>query len=310
MKSRINLHKNFIFLGVIFLGVVYSVLLLTLIYKFAQNCALEWQILLLQWSNPLDQNNLDATIRFFAGAIGILLMAYSLFSVSKIILGIFKTNKIKNDFQIINKRGLNIIQENRGDVFTAGFFNPKIFISKDLLNNLSKQELDIVLMHEKEHISNRDNLMLIIFKFALSILPPIPGKNDVLEYFNFLIEINADIPAIEKYGESAFFQTVEKVISNKFSTNLFTGFANDYRRINYHMNKVRWFSLKTIVMMVVYFVTGFFAISLVGTVRASNRCQQVTDCVVVSKGDMIHSCEIDNIVKQSKINQSNIFNQK
>tara|TARA_R110002124_G_scaffold233728_1_gene399074 strand:+ start:3431 stop:4375 length:945 start_codon:yes stop_codon:yes gene_type:complete len=55
--------------------------------------------------------------------------------------------------------------------FSAGFLVPEVFISTGLIDQLEKNELQIVQQHEQAHVNRRDSLKKLVFSFLSSFFP-------------------------------------------------------------------------------------------------------------------------------------------
>jgi len=55
--------------------------------------------------------------------------------------------------------------------FVGGYFKPQIFITTGLKKALNPDELAIVLLHEHEHLQNKDALKKLLFRWLSSIFP-------------------------------------------------------------------------------------------------------------------------------------------
>lgn len=84
------------------------------------------------------------------------------------------------------------IDYNEAVVFCFGFLSPKICISNTLVGMLSKNELKVVLMHERRHMISYEPLKIFIAKYFEGIFFFLPGiKPSVKKYF-MLSELAAD----------------------------------------------------------------------------------------------------------------------
>ncbi|MBC8087376.1 MAG: M56 family metallopeptidase [Phycisphaerae bacterium] len=59
--------------------------------------------------------------------------------------------------------------------FTAGWWTPRVYVSREIENALSPQELIAVLVHEAEHVRRRDPLRLSLLRFVGCMLFWIPA---------------------------------------------------------------------------------------------------------------------------------------
>lgn len=61
--------------------------------------------------------------------------------------------------------------DSRPLIFTAGIFNPAVFIAPELLKQLSEDELNAAVVHELQHIKRRDSLWLLTIDLLTALLP-------------------------------------------------------------------------------------------------------------------------------------------
>jgi hypothetical protein len=70
--------------------------------------------------------------------------------------------------------------------FCSGFISPHIYLSRDLVEKLTPNELEAILLHEKYHLENHDPLKLVLGTVVVSALFFVPVMKDVLK--RYLIE--------------------------------------------------------------------------------------------------------------------------
>ncbi len=84
-------------------------------------------------------------------------------------------------------------------VFSSGLFLPQAFISSQLLEQLSANELDVVLAHEQAHCKRRDVLRRVLLSFAgLFQLPA--TRQHLLNDLELAHEQMCDNAAVQKVG--------------------------------------------------------------------------------------------------------------
>lgn len=64
-----------------------------------------------------------------------------------------------------------LLESDKPQAFSAGFFVPLVFISTGLINELNENELQIVKLHEQAHVERNDSLKKLIFSFLSSFYP-------------------------------------------------------------------------------------------------------------------------------------------
>ena len=98
---------------------------------------------------------------------------------------------------------LNIFNSESPRAFTIGWLKPKIFISSALVNNLSKEKLNIVLQHEIGHRNRRDPLLYLVLNFLKDLFWFIPLGKVVARYYKLHSEIACD-ERITTFGYDKF----------------------------------------------------------------------------------------------------------
>lgn len=78
-----------------------------------------------------------------------------------------------------------------------GIRRPKIYISTKLIKMLSIRELEVVLLHEKYHLENRDTQTLMLATIFESLLPFFPLISDFIRQYRIERELSADGAASE-----------------------------------------------------------------------------------------------------------------
>lgn len=76
--------------------------------------------------------------------------------------------------------------------FTAGFLNPKIYLSATLYETFEKSELRAVVLHESQHQKTKDPLKSLLISFLADFLFFIPITNFLKRSFRLAAEIKAD----------------------------------------------------------------------------------------------------------------------
>ena len=94
--------------------------------------------------------------------------------------------------------------------FTTGFLSPKIYISTGLQEQVSEQELAIILKHEAAHVAARDPLFKVIFSVFAGFFPA-SIKRQLLEKYTLLTEQLADSKVASKYDSLDVAQTLINV---------------------------------------------------------------------------------------------------
>jgi len=118
-------------------------------------------------------------------------------------------SKIKVESQ---KEKTIIIKSNDKFAFCLGIIKPKIYISSNLISNLSRKELRAVVEHERCHIERGDTLINLIAFIVGSLSFAFPVVKDIIRYYRVRREIEADNFAVKKIGDSRFLASALKKI--------------------------------------------------------------------------------------------------
>ncbi|QNO13699.1 M56 family metallopeptidase [Alkalicella caledoniensis] len=168
---------------------------------------------------------------FLSGKLGnilfpllILFLAYALFRTSKGIYGYYKIRKTvsiyslySEDLQKIIRKKLDlaipvyIVDLPMGTVFTLGFLNPKIYISKEMVDTLEKDELGCILIHEAGHGKSKDNLLKLILIFVRDLMFFNPLVDLALKKYFICREISCDKGAATHFSQETLNKCYIKV---------------------------------------------------------------------------------------------------
>ena len=90
-----------------------------------------------------------------------------------------------------------LIRHKKVFAFCFGVSDPKIYISTALVKLMDDKELEAVLRHEKYHLQNRDNLIMMALSATESFFLFLPILSDIARNFRVGKEIQADHEAIQ-----------------------------------------------------------------------------------------------------------------
>lgn len=102
------------------------------------------------------------------------------------------------------------IADSKPLVFTLGWWKSHIFITEGLLAHCSRQDIDIILEHEKAHVLRRDNVRLLLGRMFLFLIP----KNYSDRLFSSLqlfSEAACDLLAARKFSRLEIAETLLKI---------------------------------------------------------------------------------------------------
>ena len=84
--------------------------------------------------------------------------------------------------------------------FCAGFISPRVYLSRRVVEKLTPEELEALLLHEKHHLKNYDPLKVLLGRLVVSALFFVPVLQDILKRYLIEKEIAADRSAIRHQG--------------------------------------------------------------------------------------------------------------
>ncbi|MCA9380697.1 M48 family metalloprotease [Candidatus Dojkabacteria bacterium] len=193
--NRTNLN---IFVTTFVVG-LYAATIVTVLFELVESCITEL------FFNKTSSEVWQAVFKepkFYLYIISILVVLYLISRIllvaASFVLTIAKTNYFLNALNILQeKKDFKIFLSNKKNAFTAGFLNPTIYVSSELVKSFSKQSFKKVILHEKFHVENKDPLKQLIFSKLILLLPPFFFKKEIINEFlkdnENTAEINLDI---------------------------------------------------------------------------------------------------------------------
>ena len=227
MPQNIRFFRNFTFTSLIFLGVLYLSLLIISTPKIFSGFIMQLVYLVQFCSlNPLNLFSLTNTFQFWVNIAGGLFLIYLYLNIFKaVILSLLSLHKTRNFL-----RSLPIISTNSQyslfkspfpQALTLGFFQPRIYLSTSLKKICTPPEIQTILIHEREHLSNHDPFKNFLINFLRSSLPIFPGKNFIFNHYFTLIEISCDHSVFcSLSNQLPLFTALQKIIKNQFQPTL------------------------------------------------------------------------------------------
>lgn len=100
------------------------------------------------------------------------------------------------------KDKVSILDSARSISFCAGFLSPHIYISQAIVDSLTLEQLEALLLHEKQHLENYDPLKTLVSRLFATVLFFIPFLQDILNGYLVEKEIAADQKAIRIQGHN------------------------------------------------------------------------------------------------------------
>lgn len=106
--------------------------------------------------------------------------------------------------------------------YTAGLRHPLIWLSSSLVELLSDDELEAVLLHERAHLRRRDPLRLVVVRSVAAFLALVPWIAALARRFEVAKELDADREALHHQGSAvalagALFAIGERQVSDQLA---------------------------------------------------------------------------------------------
>lgn len=149
-------------------------------------------------------------------------LIYAIFNLLSSVMKIYRFRKSLSSFitddktvhPLLKKLNLKnkviILRNDKPAAYCFGILNPKIYVSKGMLNLVNKRELEIILRHEKYHLENRDCATQLLAVLIESLFPFLPVFSDLIRLYRHDREIKADRQAA---GEAREKQVLSSVLA-------------------------------------------------------------------------------------------------
>ncbi len=273
---------------------------------------------------------LQANFKLITYSVLVILLSYIVFRLTVTIFSIIKKKRnlanktIQPDEikQITEKLGLQnkvlVIKDSRLSAFCFGLFNPKIYISSKMIEQLSTDELEIVLRHEMYHLLNKDMLVMTIARLGELLFPFLPVLTDLTAKYSMQREVQADIFAHTntQSGKRDLISVLTQMLHEEsVPTYAFASNLGEYEtlelRINLLLKKTASpprFSLTN--LYVSFFSLLVLGILFVTPVRAIEYHTQGQDAIMACIdpfGSCNNTCELNTIQSSSTQNVSHPY---
>ena len=171
------------------------------------------------------------------------------------------------------------IGKNSEGISVKGVLKPFIFIDKNIWKKLNKKERKIVLLHEINHIRNRDTLFKLIFSLLSKTFFYLPFFFLLEKSFEEISELSADEFALKKTKErNLILKTIAKV-SLILNSSPLLSFASSplLKRIELIENRKRN-GFYNVLFILLIIITGFLFISFIPKSGSCQvQCQMAND---------------------------------
>lgn len=211
------------------------------------------------------------------GILGVLVVGFVIFAFVKSAVNLFKNiqkiNVLKS-LSHLESDNTYLLDTDNPMAFVGGYIKPKVFITTGMKEQLNSEQLEIVLLHEYEHVRCKDSLKKLIFRLLSSVYL---GKTSIKlqSAMNLSIEQCADNAVTSKISDiSKIAETLLKVKSllnqtsdKKYDTTALChyGFDEIEHRIRYLLlpepQKTFPIFLISIISLVLAFSCTYFAAS-------------------------------------------------
>ncbi|MFA6250097.1 MAG: M56 family metallopeptidase [Candidatus Shapirobacteria bacterium] len=195
--KRLNFKAD-VYLGLIItLGLAYLIILGTVLVKVFPGLAMQimFAIDAIKFRSSLflliSQNSF--WINLLPGMLTVVLAGRWLKASVGLALKILRTNKFINGLKIV-KATLRYrkFAAKEALIFTAGFIKPQIYVSSAIFKLNTSDEFRAMLWHEINHQKNFHPLKILICGYIKELLPPLPGKEIMVDSYLMLAEVASD----------------------------------------------------------------------------------------------------------------------
>jgi beta-lactamase regulating signal transducer with metallopeptidase domain len=113
----------------------------------------------------------EFNIQSWHGALGAFVVCFVVYALFKSALNLFNNiQKIKvlKSLATLESDNTYLLDTDSPMAFVGGYLNPQVFITTGMKKALNKDELEIVLLHEYEHLNSKDSLKKLLFRLLSS----------------------------------------------------------------------------------------------------------------------------------------------
>lgn len=143
---------------------------------------------------------------------------------------------------------IDVIEDRNFVAFSYGFFRPRICLSTSLVTQLTKNELQAVLLHESYHLKSYDPLRLIVGKTLSLMFFFIPILKDIHAHYAFSKEVAADEIVIKNSCRHSLISALTAFLSqpnpNMIGVAAFVSVNDLERRVLHLTNQQKGLSVK------------------------------------------------------------------
>ena len=296
MISKPVLIKNTFFNSLLVFGLVYLSFLFVFISQTFSGFIMQLIFLFNALSfHPENVLNLIISssflINFSSGLISLILLFLFVKSLFIIFNKIFVTRNYIKSLDIISQNKYFVFKSSIPHAFTAGLFNPQIFISSKLIKISSSKELKAIYLHEFFHKIAFDPFKDLYIDILTNTLPFLPFKSWFFGQYHLIKETCCDYYAqnliLDKKPLVSALIKIHSVYTPKL--NLISHFSAQSERIKILTGKKTYHSFSPLSYSL--FSVAFLILSL-NFISRSNlfyRCQHLNKCLETFISGQIHS---------------------
>lgn len=239
----------------------------------------------------------DFLLTILLGIITVILLVLFIKNIIKEIAQLIKTKKYIQNLKKVGKYNEKtyIINSNNWEVFTAGFLNPKVYISNGLLHSLNEKQLNAVLMHEYSHCIDRDPLKGYIVS-SITTFPLIFFKERLKKIYDTTVELKCDQYAQNLTSEKdpliESLYLIAKAQTNTNAIGVNSLFKNMPERIPVLLN-IKPFNFKITAVSALYLLFASFFLAFSVYIARPYNCSHLQECFTTF---------VNNVVNNSNMN--------
>lgn len=165
------------------------------------------------------------------------------------------------------QKSVFIVQSKKPFAFCYGIRFPKIYVSTSLIKMMSKKEFEAILLHEKHHLKNRDNLIMFIASFMQLLFPFFPLFTDLLTQYKINREIEADKEAVQSLGDPApIISVLKKFLTLPYPSFVTASAIADYETLEPRIKALTKQKKNPLKIKTSHAAISFFSIAILGTI--------------------------------------------
>jgi hypothetical protein len=218
---------------------------------------------------------------------GILSLALLFIAIKGVFISakqLLTSQKFVSLLNIKSEENIVTLDTNDTSVFTAGMLTPKVYISSQLKETLSSEQLKAVLLHELSHCNNFDPLRGFIVQLFNNLLPDFPFKKKLQDIYFTSVELKSDEHAENVLGKKRpIIEALYSILSSDFSVlsqpNI-AYFSNLPERIPVLVGAKK-FNFKLVTTLSSFFLFVVVSLPIVAYSMNFYNCKHINDCIQI-----------------------------